>query len=470
LIKKNLKSIIALFAFVSTCLTFPSQANITKAYQAFQNKEYEQAFSLFERSAHIGVIDAQLKLAGMYTKGIGVKTDPVMTYVYLALAVDHGKSELTPLLKKVFNALSTKQQEQALPLWKKYQLEYGLVAFEANAQPSFRQQAIKFRPAKQIGRASVVRKSQFDIRKSTLGSTMIDYDVGADGKTKDIEVGFNYFLDAQMINRIFSETAEKKFRPANIAGNKSNKIKSFTYTDVWAQRRISEKGLKDREPKFYKKVKQLRTSAAEGNAYAQYQMAMIIQLFPTLSENGVVFIDYLNKAAQAGVAAAQVEYAKLLLQGKKVKPDNTLAISYLFSAAQSGDANGQYKLARQLLIGQVIQREEHKAHFWLQQAVEQKQPYAQFWLARLLLVSKDASLRDPNLAKTLLAKVAEQQRHNPNWYFFAALAELKLGNQSEAIDLLNDGKSRAEDLDWGMEKFKKLSKKIKQLQLAQVNN
>lgn len=467
---KHIKSIAVLFAFVVTCTIFPSQANLAKAYHVFQQKEYDQAFILFERSAHLGVIDAQLKLAGMYSEGIGVKADTVMTYVYLALAVDHGKSDLTPIVEKIFNSFSTEQQQKATTVWKQYQLKYGLAEFRTNAEPSFRQKVIKFRPAKQIGRASIVRGSQFDVRKTTLGSTMIDYDVDVDGKPKDIEVGFNYFTDPQMINRILAETAGKKFRPANITGNKSKKIKSFTYTDVWAQRRISEKGIQSRQPKFYKMVKKLRILAAQGDAHAQYQMAMVIQLFPSLSENGVVFIDYLNKAAQAGVSTAQVEYAKLLLQGKKVKRDNTLAIAYLLSAAQAADANGQYKLARQLLIGHVVQRDEHKAFFWLNQAVEQKQPYAQFWLARLLLVSKDDSLRDPVLAKTLLAQVAEQQRHNPNWYFFAALAELKLGNQSDAIDLLADGKYRAENLDWGMTKFKKLSKKIEQLQLTQVNN
>jgi TPR repeat protein len=298
-------------------------------------------------------------------------------------------------------------------------------------------------------------------RRNLLTSLIINYDVGHDGRARDIEIDNNIGMDHIALKGALEQEALKQYRPANKLKNKKLKVRSFGHRNVWAQRSINENSIKDRLPKFYKKVKKLRVNADKGNANAQYQLAMLILAFPALEINTMSYIKYIEMAAKAGIPEAEAEFSQLLLTGKKIKKDLDQGISYLLSAAQSGYARAQYKLARQFLSGRIIQKNEHKAQFWLEQSETQDEMYAKFWLARLSLTSEDQALRNPELAKQLLANVARQERNNPNWYYFSALAQLQLGDKKQGRSLLTDGIELAEEYSWDLSEFEQLSEQLK---------
>jgi hypothetical protein len=271
-------------------------------------------------------------------------------------------------------------------------------------------------------------------------------------------VGF--YANGIGVANIIEKVAQAQFQAANsLVGNKST-IKSYHHRSVWALREVTKSYVKKRVPRFYQQIKSLKKSASQGDFYAKYQLGMYALVYPALEIEKTNYVSNIAESARRGVIAAKVEYAQLLLIGKHLKKDKTKGIQYLVSAAQSGHARAQYKLARQFLTGRVVQRDEKKSYFWLKQAVNQQEPYAKYWLARLSLISKNKTLTDAKLAQTLLNEVAEQQRDNPNWYYFSAIAKWKSGNNKQAKKLLAKGKTKADDYQWDLTKFNRLANKI----------
>lgn len=434
------------------------QAFKEQGKQAVSQEDQVKVFNIYQRRAHFGDVDAQLKMVNCYVQGYGVEADMTMSVLYLKLAAGHGSK----IAKDKIASLTAGQKTAINKLWHEsdIQKKYGYDALVKNILPELLEKEFKLRPPRQMSKTESVSGSMIAPRRNLLTSLIINYDVGHDGRARDIEIVNNLGMDHIALKGAIEQEALKKYRPANKLTNKKQKLQSFGHRNVWAQRNINENSIKDRLPKFYKKVKKLRVDADKGNANAQYQLAMLILAFPGLEINTMGYIKYIEMAAKAGIPEAEAEYAQLLLTGKRIEKDLDQGISYLLSAAQSGYARAQYKLARQFLSGRIIEKNEHKAQFWLEKSETQDEMYAKFWLARLSLTSEDQALRNPELAKELLANVARQERNNPNWYYFSALAQLQLGDKKQGRSLLTDGIELAEEYSWDLSEFEQLSKQL----------
>jgi len=439
-----------------------AQANMNAAYQAYAKKDYHSAVTFFKQSAHIGNIEAQLKLSAFYAQGIGTEADPLMSYVYIALAGEYGHEQAQLLQRQIFENFSAKQQQKAKDLWQNHQTQYGLIALQKNALPILNEKRPNVSPIRRLSEISSAAQQRFSATKNYLSSVIFEFDVDVDGKVKDIEIEKDFYMSTFTKNIAMKEMSSAKYRPAKIKkkNNKKKKIKTFGHRSVWAQRTITDVYVKDRLPKFYRQLKELRKSAKAGNAYSQYQLAMFYLVFPALQVNQVQYVDYIEKSAKAGVSEAKLEYAYLLLQGRKVTYDAQAAISYMLQAAQAGNARAQHKLARHFLAGQILKKNETKALFWFEKAAEQGEAYAKYWLARLYLTSDNLQYRNPQAAQKLLTETEEQQQNNPNWYYYSALAEHQLGHKDNAEDLLADGLDIAQDYAWNVKVFKALAQKL----------
>lgn len=440
--------------------SLPIQANIIKAQQAYQQNDYQQAFNFYRQSAHLGMVDAQLKLAGFYANGLGVKVDMVQSYLYLALAADHGNNVAKTGLSTIFISLTSAEKTETKSLWPLMKAQFGISAITAEILPKLKKGKFAFKSATQLQRAGKATNSRFSPRRSKMGSLIVEFDVGKDGKVRDIEIERNYYMDHVGVANILERVAQSQYQMAKSLTGKKAKIKSYHHRSVWALREVTKSYVKKVVPRFYQQIKLLKKSAAQGDNYAKYQLGMYALVYPALEIEKANYVSNIAESARRGVIAAKVEYAQLLLQGKHLKRNKAKAIQYLVSAAQSGNARAQYKLARQFLSGRVVQRDEDKAYFWLKKAANQQEPYAKYWLARLSLIAKNKPLRDVDLAQTLLDEVAEQQKHNPNWYYFSAIAQWQLDNNKEAKYLLAQGRTRAKNYQWNLTKFNRLAKRI----------
>ncbi len=424
-----------------------------------QQKQQEAVFIRFQNRAHLGDVNAQMELVSLYANGIGVNADFVMSSIYLSLASNHGDEEAKALL-----ASFTQVQQEAINLaWQTSQIKerYGFDALEKNIFPQFSDNKVILRKPRRLSSAETVHGSMLNPIRSYLSSRIIEFDVAADGKVRDIEVAMDFYSDRLAIANTIEEVSLFNYRAANHQGNRKVKVRSYGHRSVWAQRQLTKYYVQKRAPRFYKKVLKLQTAAKKDDPYAQYELAMLSLVFPALEINTINYVQGIQFAAEAGIPEAQTEYAHLLLSGRKLSRNVELSFEYLLSAAQAGYARAQYKLARHFLSEREIIKDEHKAMFWLKQAMAQQEPYATFWFARLSLKSKDKSLRDTALAKTILASLAKQEQQNPNWYYFAAMAELQLGNNGTGLEFLSEGLRLAKEYSWHIRKFEVLADKLK---------
>jgi hypothetical protein len=76
------------------------------------------------------------------------------------------------------------------------------------------------------------------------------------------------------------------------------------------------------------------------------------------------------------------------------------------------------------------------------------------------LTSEDNSLRNPEKAHILLAETKKVQEQNPNWYYYAALAEYQLNNNPQSKVLITSAIDKAENLEWKTPEFKALANKV----------
>ncbi len=452
-----------IFGFVFCLYSEPIWANTDEDKQLIpktaQQKQQEAVFTLYQNRAHLGDTNAQMELVSLYANGVGVKADFVMSSIYLSLASNHGNEKAKTLL----SSFTPAQQKSINLAWQTSQIKekYGFDALEKNIFPQFSDNKVILRKPRRLSSADNVYGSMLNPIRSYLSSRIIEFDVAADGKVRDIEVAMDFYSDRIAIANTIEEVSLFNYRPANQQGNRKVKVRSYGHRSVWAQRQLTKYYVQKRAPRFYKKVLKLQTAAMKDDPYAQYELAMLALVFPALEINTINYVQGIQFAAKAGIPEAQAEYAHLLLSGKMVNRDVELGFSYLLSAAQAGYARAQYKLARHLLSECEIIKDEHKAMFWLKQAMAQQEPYAKFWFARLSLKSTDKSLRNAALAKTLLASLSKQEEKNPNWYYFSAMAELQLGNNDTGLEFLSEGLALAKEYSWHIRKFEVLADKLK---------
>ena len=259
----------------------PLQAKTDQNKHAVQSEEDIIAFEYYQRSAHLGNVGAQLKLAGLYSQGIGVESDTVMSLIYICLAEDHGnekaKTRLESLTPEQLTDVRTVCRHS--PILK----QYGHDALVNSIYPKLLNTNFKLRPPKRLSSTDSVSGSMYGPRRSVLSSIIIDFDIGADGRVRDLEIEKNFSMDSIHIRNTIDEMSVMKYRPASTKSKKGNKkitVRSFGHRSVWAQRTITQRYIKDRVPRFYKKVKKLRIAAEENDPYAQYELAMLILVFP----------------------------------------------------------------------------------------------------------------------------------------------------------------------------------------------
>lgn len=454
----SVKKLTQLFAAILLSSAFACQATMTEGLIAYQQQNYAQALVNFQQVAHIGNVKGQLKVASMYEQGQGVEQDLLQSALYYALAADNQNKHAQSKLATLLDHLSHEQSQQYELLWPQLQRQYGRAAMARKSVPAMLDKVVRISAAIPVIGEHSVSGSVFALRHSKVASLILEYDIGRDGKVRDIEIVKNMYMAGVNTQRILDTMAERQFIASHLASNRKHKVTLYNERSIWGKRDLERHYVQTELPKVYHSLKKLEDAAAQGHAYSQYDLAMMYRLFPNLQKdpNADLYFDYIESAAKAGVVEALLEYADILLRGELLPRNYKVAMALMHMAAKSGYARAQYKLGRKLLEGRIVQRDEKKALFWLQQAAEQDDGYAKFWLARLYLTAEDTQLRQPSKADALLDEVEHSQRNNPNWYYYQALADFALKDKAQALDRLNKGYAMAADLKWDLTPFVEL--------------
>ena len=149
-----------------------------------------------------------------------------------------------------------------------------------------------------------------------------------------------------------------------------------------------------------REVEALKTTAAQGNAYAQERLAHMYFHGQGIERDLELAFFWYHKAAEQGDADAQNNLAWMYKDGEVIEKNlqeafsrykteqgfdlaQHLAFFWYHKAAEQGDHLAQYNLAGMYQNGQGVERNLQKAFDWYHKAAEQGNASAQFRLAQI---------------------------------------------------------------------------------------
>ncbi len=149
----------------------------------------------------------------------------------------------------------------------------------------------------------------------------------------------------------------------------------------------------------------LLKAAEQGNANAQYQLAIDLLKEQGSPPNYPQAVAWLQRAAEQGHSQAQYSLALRYLFGQGVKKNPQMAVGLLKPAAEKGLADAQFSLGLRYLWGQGVKKDPAEAGSWFRQAAAQGHQKAAESLAKL--PSKQAgpepAMVEPNDSEQLIA-------------------------------------------------------------------
>lgn len=127
------------------------------------------------------------------------------------------------------------------------------------------------------------------------------------------------------------------------------------YNDGWA---AVERG------DYATAVKEFLPLAKQGNADAQYNLAILYTIGEGVPQNHVQALEWLSKAAEQDHVKAQYNLGLMYYQGTGVPKNNTLALKWYRKAAESSFAPAQFNLGVMYANGDGVPRNFVRAYMW----------------------------------------------------------------------------------------------------------
>ena len=119
-------------------------------------------------------------------------------------------------------------------------------------------------------------------------------------------------------------------------------------------------------------IKRLTKSAEQGEADAQYELALLYGYGEGVELDYEKAIQWLQKASEQRHAAAQYVLAMYYLAGEHINQDSEKAIELFRKSAELGDADAQCALASFYNAGEIVEHNTEQAKKWLLKAAEQR--------------------------------------------------------------------------------------------------
>ncbi|WP_105169094.1 TonB family protein [Pseudoalteromonas sp. T1lg23B] len=332
-----------IFSFLLGC-SWLSRADLYDATLAYQEADYQSAFTQFNHLAQLGNADAMYNLGVMYLYGQGVEKSTADAFTWFSLAHDFGIPEALQTAQLVLqqanghHRLKEAMRLQKDSLTKTYLLDLTLSQLEKKETVSAVNKVVDALP----------KYPEEAIRQGVEGWVWLEFDIDNNGKAINIEVVDSYpkhTFTASLLNAV------EKWRFSSAKANHSLIYHFATYKGEQYHATLKL------QKKDYEQQLMLNIDAAEkGVAQVQYNIA-----------NWLSMEDY-------------NAYQLLRYHWRTDDPSNRL----LLAAAKNDYELAQYRLAIQLLN----RDEKELATLWLEHAAKTMN-IARFRLATLLLQNTD---------------------------------------------------------------------------------
>ena len=119
-----------------------------------------------------------------------------------------------------------------------------------------------------------------------------------------------------------------------------------------------------------KEITEWRRDAAQGKAYAQYNLGMMYDQGRGVRKDYAEAVKWYLLAAQQGNAHAQYNLGVMYSQGQGVRQDYIEALKWYRLAAQQGNADAQFNLGVMYSQGQGVRQNKTVAKQWFGKACD----------------------------------------------------------------------------------------------------
>lgn len=163
-------------------------------------------------------------------------------------------------------------------------------------------------------------------------------------------------------------------------------------------------------------IEALVDSATNGDAEAQFELALKYANGDGLPVNEELYAHWAKSAAENGLAIAQFETAMIILNNKNAEPDYQNVVGWLRKAAEQGHSIAENNLGVAYFDGTGVKQDYKRAVFWYEKSAMQGNSLAQNNLG--IMYSRGLGLaQDPAMALEWYTKSANQG----NAYGYASL-------------------------------------------------
>ena len=358
-------------------------------------KEYDNAFSCFEKGAKQGSVNAMCQLGTMYLEGKGTEENIELAKQWYEKLAEQKHEEALFRLAGIYEREGN--GEKAIALYDEITGEYkrfarvrqGIIYEDGiGIQRDYKKAAACYRDAKYFG---IFPECGYDKI----------YRIGMFFENRAHERGMCDRETAEL----FCE-AESAYRDITMVAKKD--VGQFYKLALFRLGQLYENGwgvvqFKEEAARYYEKA------AGEGHEEAMYRLGLIYEAGVDGVKNAEMAACWYEKAIQAGCVNAWYHLGILYENGNGVQRDVKKAVELLQKAVEQGHADAQYKLAMLYLDGKsgVIPSEE-KGMELLQKAVKQNQKDACYQLALLYSERGNGIVEEnPKEAVRLIQKLAE---------------------------------------------------------------
>ncbi|RDX37529.1 TonB family protein [Kangiella sp. HD9-110m-PIT-SAG07] len=417
----------AVLLLITLFVTGNAQATFTKATEYYDKKQYEKAFSEFEKLAKIGHKSSQFNLGVLYLEGIGTEQDLVKAYAWVKLSDENNNKE-KDFLTEIEDYINSEQGIiQAEANYQSLKLKYGTKAIVEKYKPELtdikveknRPKPVKYSPASYPDRAQL---------SGIEGLVTVALHVSPSGFPTDMRVIEEYPV------RYFRRNTLKALSSWSFEANEQGLNELYYYRMDYQ--------LGDSE---VERLGELKQKALDGDPTSQYLYGKYGE-FDGMShaKKGINFNQnqWYFEAARNGVVNAQHKVADNLLEGKGCTADPEKAIAWLTIAASAGYKPSKFFLAKLSYDN----GNNEQGLDWLIQSFATEDTNLSYKLIQYV-VDNDIQGVPPRVLKLHLDRVLDKGVTNPVqvYYFYAKYYE-RSGDIAEAVDYQTNAINELKDL------------------------
>ena len=192
-----------------------------------------------------------------------------------------------------------------------------------------------------------------------------------------------------------------------------------------------------KKPDWKSVFKWKKKAADQSHFLAQLEVAQMYSSGQGVEPNQTVAFQWVQKSAKQGHIIAQLEVAQMYSSGQGVEPNQAFASQWMHKSAEQGNAQAQNEVGKKYYERWKIHKDQelfNSAFNWFQQSAKQGYPVSQYYLAKMYRVKDNKTMQDFLSASEWMHKSAE--RNYPLALY--ELAEMYANNEILIINSNNE--------------------------------